>query len=412
MATSGEIFAGEWEVDEELYTSLSQYIAEALEQQPRQSECSNLASASDWGGLLDLFGASVPALITQLLAANEGEEAGSQSSTIDGIVSVLVGLCLKVKENDRTAKWTKLAQMVIDCTGEVVATSFAKARLQLLLDVFNSIQHTAHQALHSVFCLVIDFVAANEMIDQLSCRLPAMEGPIDSWALKQSDLRSLYVKLARALRGAGEQYQLMTFKFICKYLALFAVADKDTTSAFPLAVEAAVLAIQDPMQHDCNHLLSLPPVAAMEKAGGKEASAHRLLQIFGGEKLESYNQFVQQNSSAVAELGLDHEVCTNKMRLLSLANLATENAEIPYSTIADALAIEASDVEAWVIKASRAELIKARMDQLRQVVVVSRTKFRVLQANDWSMLGNQVGTWKNSLSHLQSLLLQARQANN
>eukprot|EP00657_Telonema_sp_P-1_P000049 TRINITY_DN10069_c0_g1_i1.p1 TRINITY_DN10069_c0_g1~~TRINITY_DN10069_c0_g1_i1.p1 ORF type:complete len:115 (-),score=49.52 TRINITY_DN10069_c0_g1_i1:71-415(-) len=92
----------------------------------------------------------------------------------------------------------------------------------------------------------------------------------------------------------------------------------------------------------------------------------------------------QSRSSAASDV---YKRQVNKMRMLSLVNLATESAEIDYSTIAETLQITSDEVEPWVIKVSRAGLVKTRMDQLRQVVVVSRTRVRVLNNNDWCMLG-------------------------
>ncbi len=54
-------------------------------------------------------------------------------------------------------------------------------------------------------------------------------------------------------------------------------------------------------------------------------------------------------------------------RLLSLCSLAAEAAEIPYKDVSDALQIEIGEVEQWIVQAITAGLIKARMDQQRQV---------------------------------------------
>lgn len=410
MATCGEIFSGEWEAEEELFTSLARFIAEALEKDAAQyeSECNKFLGKTDWGGLLDLVGSDVPGLITQLTTgATEGEEeeAESQAATVNGIVSVLIGICLKITQTeDRTKYWTKLAQMVAPADG---VSTCATTRLQLLLDIFNAIPSNAPRASFSVFRIIVDFAAANELVTTASAQLRTVEARAESWGLKDAERRELYVKLARALKGADDAS--MTFEFITKYLALFTEGDKETQTAFPLAVEAAVIAIQDPVQYDCMELLRLPAVAALAEAGGKEAATHRLLQIFGSEKLCSYQEFAKSNQSAVAELGLDNDDCVNKMRILSLVNLATENAEIPYSTIAETLEIQIDEVESWVIRVSRAGLVKTRMDQLRQVVVVARTKVRVFHNNDWAALGTQVGAWKDSLAKLQAMIRQARE---
>jgi translation initiation factor 3 subunit M len=67
---------------------------------------------------------------------------------------------------------------------------------------------------------------------------------------------------------------------------------------------------------------------------------------------------------------LNEENCVRKLRLLSLASLASETNEIPYSSIASTLQIKEEEIESWVILAVSAKLIEAKLDQLRRVAVV------------------------------------------
>jgi translation initiation factor 3 subunit M len=403
MATCGDIFSGEWEEEEELACSLAEFIAVQTEKEGADSPdcafvvaCKQQSAHQQYGALLDSFLQDMPALLNALINAED-----DHSSTINGIFSVLFGICQKVPNNDRPAYWSKLADMVTSDSGS------APKRLQLLLDTFNAIATNASRARYAVFCIIIDFAAANELVAVLAPQLGSVESRTSSWGLNTKERRDLHMKLASALKGAGDS--TLTFNFIKKYLSLFEEGD-DMQAAFPLAVEASVIAIQDPVQHDCAELLRLPAVAALKEQGAqsKEAASHRLLEIFGSEKLSSFLEFAEANKAAVSEMGLDHDDCVNKMRMLSLVNLATESAEIPYETIASTLQVGDNEVESWVIRVSRAGLVKTRMDQLRQVVVVSRTKVRVFNNQDWCMLGQQVASWKNSLIGLQSMIRQAK----
>merc|ERR1712159_476926 len=113
MATCGEIFSGEWEEEEELYASLASYVAGATGDGKYEGETTKLLGQSNYYGVLDLFGSEIPSILTKLL---EGQEA--DTTTVDGIVSVLVSLGSKVNQTEeRTKYWTKLAQMVISADG-------------------------------------------------------------------------------------------------------------------------------------------------------------------------------------------------------------------------------------------------------------------------------------------------------
>lgn len=87
-----EIFSGEWEEEEELYTSLASYVAGATGDGKYEGETTKLLGQSNYYGLLDLFGSEIPSILTKLL---EGQEA--DTATVDGIVSVLVSLGSKVR---------------------------------------------------------------------------------------------------------------------------------------------------------------------------------------------------------------------------------------------------------------------------------------------------------------------------
>ena len=78
--------------------------------------------------------------------------------------------------------------------------------------------------------------------------------------------------------------------------------------------------------------------------------------------------------------GLDHEACSTKMRLLSLVSLAQAEKELGYAKIASALQVDVGEVELWCMRAIEAGLMVAKMDQVREVVVVTfclRVSFRL-----------------------------------
>lgn len=100
-------------------------------------------------------------------------------------------------------------------------------------------------------------------------------------------------------------------------------------------------------------------------------------------------------------VGLVHEDCITKMRLMSLVDLGSdESGQIPYSLIKDTLRVKLTlifltilllvvpstswlviflqvclqidddEVELWVVKAITAKLMDCKMDQMNQVVIV------------------------------------------
>jgi translation initiation factor 3 subunit M len=101
----------------------------------------------------------------------------------------------------------------------------------------------------------------------------------------------------------------------------------------------------------------------------KFSKLYELVVLFAEEKLDSFDSFNEKYPDYLESLGLLREDCLKKIRLLSLATLASENSEIAYAQIAKTLNISEDEVEGWVIFAVAANLIDAKLDQIKKAVV-------------------------------------------
>ncbi|KAA0053298.1 eukaryotic translation initiation factor 3 subunit M-like isoform X2 [Cucumis melo var. makuwa] len=131
-------------------------------------------------------------------------------------------------------------------------------------------------------------------------------------------------------------------------------------------------------RHGHCDLLDMPAVGQLEK-DAKYSLVYQLLKIFLTQRLDAYMEFQAANSSLLKSYGLVHEDCIAKMRLLSLVDLGSnESARIPYALIKGVtcvllvLQINDDEVELWVVKAITSKLIDCKMDQMNEVVIVSR----------------------------------------
>ena len=109
--------------------------------------------------------------------------------------------------------------------------------------------------------------------------------------------------------------------------------------------------------------------------------------------------------------GLDAKLLQDKMRMLSMCSLVTDREEVKYEEVAAALAIETDDVEQWVVRCTTARLLDARMDQLRQVLVVSRCVHRSFGGEaQWKALQSKLGAWKTNVRAMIDALAKQRSA--
>ncbi len=56
--------------------------------------------------------------------------------------------------------------------------------------------------------------------------------------------------------------------------------------------------------------------------------------------------------------------------------------------------MEEGQEEAWVIRASGAKLLEARIDQMRRVVTISKVAHQAFTSAQWQQLRSQLAAWK------------------
>eukprot|EP00953_Heterococcus_sp_UTEX-ZZ885_P028904 15405-Heterococcus_DN1.PRE.1 len=225
-----------------------------------------------------------------------------------------------------------------------------------------------------------------------------------------------------------EQHNLLGMAAVqrLKYVYIYYTKHNTLCSSLAATVQKGCSAahLRSPhCSHDVCVAVALTVVLYDYTRDDKEYSKlYELLRIFSEEKLGTYLSFAKANSDVLAKHGIDNDECVSNMRLLSLCSLATEHEEIPYSAVSQTLQVDEDDVEEWVLRATQrlvgcavqcksypftpmiytcvvcggshqqrdahdhAGLMEARMDQLEQVVIISRCTCRVFGRDQWLAL--------------------------
>jgi len=157
-----------------------------------------------------------------------------------------------------------------------------------------------------------------------------------------------------------------------------------------------VTSLGDPNTFLLDHLLALKPVKFLEGE-----LIHDLLTIFVSEKLTAYLQFYEANKDFVHSLGLCHENNVQKMRLLTFMQMAESKKEIPFSIIQQELKIDADSVEGFIIEVVRTKMVRAKIDQLNQKVIVTYTVHRTFSKAQWQQLHDIFKTWSRNLETVE-----------
>lgn len=351
-----------------------------------------LNEEASYANLLDIFLPDMDIVFTK----------GSEDDAI-GAFSILYALCRKMSEKEQAGYTIKLLNSINGDTSTAV-----ELRLKLLVNLYNSVHPTYGKIRHGVFLALVDYCTITDQVTKVAKHLGDVEGRVAAWKLTLQEQKGVYQKLAEATKdyASGELSQ----QFLVKYLSLWGPKE-DLSPSVPQAIEASVTAIQNPTVFDCDELLQLPSVAALATGDAKSKAVHRLLQIYSSEKLDAYETFAESNKELLGSIGLTHEMCVDKLRMLSMASLAAEMGDIPYDRVKSTLKLESDkEVEAWVIKAHRAGLVQTKMDQLNRRIIVNRTTARVISTTDWSELRKRVDGWKQCLDNMSQIIVGAKES--
>ncbi|KAF7013238.1 unnamed protein product [Triticum aestivum] len=272
-------------------------------------------------------------------------------------------------------------------------------RIKVLFSLYNLLPSLSGKAL--VYRKALELAAAGKAA--ADCVVPTFKN-IDAfvayWGIGKPEQRDLFLAVTRILKdqkGMTKEY----FKFLNKYLPTFDGSADDADAIGAAKEEAAAAIIEFVKSSDlyqCD-LLDMPAVAQLEK-DEKYQPVYELLKIFLTQRLESYLAFQTANSTLLQGYGLVHEECITKMRLMSLLDLSGHcSGEIPYSAITKALEINDDEVEYWIVKAISSKILDCKVDQLNQLVIVSRHTARVFGMPQWQSLRSKLGVWRGNIAN-------------
>ncbi|CAM8975887.1 unnamed protein product [Rhodiola kirilowii] len=275
------------------------------------------------------------------------------------------------------------------------------SRLKILFTLYNLLEDPFSRFL--VYMKALTLALNAKFFDHIIPSFKKIDSFVTEWNIGVSDQRELFLAIANVLRE-NKSSPRDSFKFLDKYLATFSGEDVTSVSeAKGEAVKAIVEFIKAPDVFQCD-LLDLPAVKQLE-ADAEYTDVYQLLKIFLSERLDAYVEFQAANSTLLETLGINHEHCITKMRLMSLADLGCNvSSQIPYAIIRDTLQIDDDEVEFWVVKAMTAKLLNCKLDQMNEVVTVSRSTDRVFGPSQWEHLKTKLATWRGNVSNVISTI--------
>ena len=274
------------------------------------------------------------------------------------------------------------------------STENAAVRTRFLAQLFNTVGDS--QVKYDALLSALRYAAKAGTTGQL---MPAWEGSLDSFMGSFGDVgagakRELYVAFA-------EQYAEPCAKsYKCLLQAVATLDTEPAAGADELVAKAIAEFLKAKDVYSCD-LLHGTAVKGMGKAS-KHYGMVELLQIFVEGQFSDYEAFTGKNKGLLGAYGLDAEDCARKMRIMTLAGIAStaDAGEVSYAYVKEALGIEGDTVEKWIVSAIGAGVLEGRMDQMREVLEVSKTTARTFKAADWDEVAKRLSMFKTNLNSI------------
>lgn len=286
--------------------------------------------------------------------------------------------------------------------------------------------HQSHPALKlRLFAILFNLLGANSLIRHdilikifdlaLSSRRPTLPltfvKPLDDWikawsrSPKWAPVKTAitYLKVAQLAEAANDMEKRYdyTYKYV-KAIGNVTPLDDNHKSYVAKAVVEVLKVAGGPQSKsivtDCGRFVEMPAVKAIQDIP-KYKKLIRLLKIFANDPITDYVRFYKENPQVISELGLNHEDCMSRLRTLTLCDLAMANESLTFKEIEEKLLIEGGEnaIEETILNAVVSKKIDARIDEAEKKVLILRASWRSFRTDDWRILAEKLGNWKNTL---------------
>ncbi|KAK9475234.1 uncharacterized protein V1510DRAFT_410413 [Dipodascopsis tothii] len=282
------------------------------------------------------------------------------------------------------------------------AKTYPVAVLSVATNFFNNL--LPDSGLHfDVFNVIFDIAVSTGNHEAVISQLKFLPQWLTDWSVEPAQQSELYLKISDAFSSIDIK---ASYTYLLKSLRI--LGSEPGAAVQPLAEKLVLIALTSPSTLQYDELIALAPIQDLSKSN---TVLFELLHIFTFGVLADLDTFAKANPGYIAKVGLPEEALYHKIRLLTLASLASASKDgvLTYGAISSNLQINSSDVEMWVIDVIRAGLIEGKLSQLDQKLFVHRATIRSFATDDWANLKGRLDNWKSSLTGILHVIRAARE---
>ncbi|TFK66562.1 hypothetical protein BDN72DRAFT_844179 [Pluteus cervinus] len=337
-------------------------------------------------------------LLSMVLDEVKGLGDGNEKE-IEGFFNLLLAHFLTLYTLDSpegTQRLHTLLETVAKAPPEHISIKY-----RVLSNLFNALPRNSPSRL-AVYNTLLDLATSNDELSVLQISQDDVRTWLSEWAISQEQKTAFLKRIIDAYNTFGQpipayQYSLILVKFLPP-------GSPDSTTT---VVDVIATALRLPTTFDFDSLLKIDGVIAV-----KTHELFSLLQVFLNGGLKEFIAWEASHPGALEKYNLKKTELERKIRLLALSSLGFKyvGQDLAYSKVAEALQIDISEVEKWVIDVIRAGLLVGKLSQTQQTLHIIRSTARTFEKEQWEVLEKRLLAWKAGLASVLEVVASARRA--
>ncbi|KAF9481875.1 PCI domain-containing protein [Pholiota conissans] len=272
-------------------------------------------------------------------------------------------------------------------------------KYRIVSNLFNTIPRNSPLRL-TVYQTLIQIATSKDELDVLELTKSDVERWLSEWEISPEE-KSAFLKLVVDAYAKAEQ-PVIVYEYSLLYLQSLPGSSEETKA---VAVDVVANALRLPSVFDFDALFKLDAVIAI-----KDHELFSLLQIFLNGGLPEFKAWQSSHPQILEKYQISASELERKIRLLTLASLAFKHIgqNLSYSKVAEALLVNSSEVEKWVIDVIRAGLVWGKLSQTTQSLHISRATSRSFEKEQWQALEKRLLAWKTGLAEILEVVANAK----
>ncbi|KAE9409790.1 PCI-domain-containing protein [Gymnopus androsaceus JB14] len=275
-------------------------------------------------------------------------------------------------------------------------------KYRILSNLFNAIPRTSPLRL-SVYNTILEIAVAEDGIDALHLSRSDVEKWLGEWDISSEEKSAFLKSIVDAYTKSNQpSSSTKCYEYSLSYIRSLPPTSEAANAA---AVKVIASALCNPNIFDFDPLFKLDAVVAI-----KDHDIFSLLQVFLNDGLLEFQAWEKSHAGALEKYSLDRAQLERKIRLLTLASLGFKHigTKLPYSKVAEAIQVDVSEVEKWVIDVIRAGLLSGKLSQNSQTLHVIRATARTFEREQWKALEQRLLAWKSGLGSVLEVVATAK----